>query len=44
MGLIRVWKDRKRISPNVPRRARTGWMVVVLLGVLLLQWLLGRLG
>ncbi|CAN5889975.1 hypothetical protein BH20GEM1_BH20GEM1_02380 [soil metagenome] len=43
MGLLSVWKERKEISPHRPKRARTGWLLVVLAGVLLAIWLLGRL-
>ncbi|HET9581258.1 MAG TPA: hypothetical protein VFP76_00385 [Gemmatimonadota bacterium] len=41
MSLLRVWKDRKSVSPHRPKRARTRWMIVVLVGVILAMWLLG---
>ncbi len=43
MGLLRVWNERKEISPHRPKRARTGWLVAVLAAVLLAIWLLGSL-
>lgn len=42
MGLIRVWRERKAISPHRPKRVRTLWMVLILAGVLIVIWLLGR--
>lgn len=42
MSLLGVWKDRKAVSPHRPKRAKTTWMVVVLAGVALAMWLLGR--
>lgn len=44
MGLLRVWKERKEVSPHRPKRARTPWLVVALILVLVAFWLLGRLG
>ncbi|MGH7549378.1 MAG: hypothetical protein ACREMD_03840 [Gemmatimonadota bacterium] len=41
MSLLRVWKDRKAVSPHRPKRTRTGWMIVVLIGAILAMWLLG---
>ncbi|MGH7300296.1 MAG: hypothetical protein ACREMK_03620 [Gemmatimonadota bacterium] len=41
MSLLRVWKDRKADSPHRPKRARTGWMILALIGVFLAIWLLG---
>jgi len=35
MGLVRVWRDRKRVSPHRPKRARTAFLVVALLLVLI---------
>jgi hypothetical protein len=43
MGLLSVWKERKEISPHRPKRARTGWLLAALAGVLIAIWLLGRL-
>lgn len=42
MSLLRVWKDRKAISPHRPKRAKSRWMIVVLAGVVLVMWLLER--
>lgn len=42
MGLIKVWKERKAESPHRPKRARTGWLVLALVGALVAIWLLGR--
>lgn len=42
MGLIKVWKERQKISPHRPKRARTPWLVLGLAAVLLLIWLLER--
>lgn len=44
MGLLKVWKERKEVSPHRPKRTRTGWMIVVLAIVLLAFWYLGRIG
>ena len=43
MGLLSVWKERKEISPHRPKRARTGWLLAALAGVLIAIWVLGRL-
>lgn len=43
MGLIRVWKDRKRVSPHRPKRASTPWLVGALVFVILLIILLGSI-
>lgn len=42
MGLMKVWKERKEVSPHRPKRARTGWLFFVLAGVLVAIWMLGR--
>jgi hypothetical protein len=42
VSLLRVWKDRKAISPHRPKRAKTRWMIVALAGVMLAMCLLGR--
>lgn len=42
MSLIRVWKDRKRVSPHRPKRVRTAWLVIGFLLVMLASWVLGR--
>ena len=35
-----MWKDRKEVSPHRPKRAKTGWMVVLLILVVVVIWLL----
>ena len=42
MGLVRVWRERKRVSPHRAKRASTVWLVVALVFVILLFYLLGR--
>jgi hypothetical protein len=42
MGLLKVWKERKDVSPHRPKRTRTGWLLLALAGVLLVIWMLGR--
>jgi hypothetical protein len=41
MGLLKVWKERKDVSPHRPKRARTGWLLLGLVAVLVVIWLLG---
>ena len=41
MGLLKVWRERKEVSPHRPKRARTGWLVAALVAVLLAIWILG---
>jgi hypothetical protein len=43
MGLLSVWKERKEVTPHRPKRARTGWLLSVLVAVLIVIWLLDRL-
>lgn len=40
MGLLNVWKERKKVSPHRPKRARTGWLLVALAVVLIAIWVL----
>lgn len=42
MALIRVWKERKELSPHRPKRVHTAWLAAGLAVVLLVIWLLGR--
>lgn len=42
MGLLRVWNERKVVSPHRPKRARTGWLLFALAAVLVVIWMLGR--
>jgi hypothetical protein len=42
VSLIRVWKERKRVSPHQPKRARTALLIVGLALVLLAIWIVGR--
>lgn len=42
MGLLRVWKERKEVSPHRPKRAKTLWLVMGLALVILAMWLLGQ--
>ncbi|HUP18369.1 MAG TPA: hypothetical protein VM778_00285 [Gemmatimonadota bacterium] len=43
MSLIRVWKERKRVSPHQPKRAHTVLLTVGLALVFLAIWIVGRL-
>jgi hypothetical protein len=42
MGLAKVWRERKRVSPHRPKRARTGMLVLALGLVILVILLLDR--
>lgn len=42
MSLLRVWNERKEVSPHRPRRARTGRLVMALFGVLVFFWILSQ--
>jgi hypothetical protein len=43
MGLVKVWHERKQVSPHRPKRARTGWLLAALVLVVLIILLLDRL-
>lgn len=41
--MLKVWRSRKEESPHRPKRAKTGWMVVVLALVVMAIWMLGQI-